>query len=402
LSLTDIAIKKAKPKTINGETVINRISDEKGMYLFVDRKGHKYFRLDYRLAGKRKCLSLGVYPETSLTEARDMRDEARKLIKQSIDPVQMNKAKKLNLLDEQSNTLKVVALEWFEKYKSSWTELHARRKWQYLEKDVFPILGGKPIKSITPRELLNVLERIQNRGVIETAHRVKSFCSEIFRYGIRTDRCERDPSQDLKGALIPMPAKKHMATMTNTKEIGGLLRAIDGYTGDEITRAALKLSPYVFLRPGELRSARWEDIDLDKKMWKISADNMKMKRPHIIPLSTQVIAILENIQEVTGRWKYVFPSLRTKDRPISNNTINGALRRLGYTKDEITAHGFRAMASTLLHENGFESAHIEVQLAHAESNKVKEAYNHADYIPQRTQMMQWWADYLDSLRNANR
>jgi integrase len=203
----------------------------------------------------------------------------------------------------------------------------------------------------------------------------------------------------LKGALIPAPAKKHMATMTNTKEIGGLLRAIEDYTGDTVVRAALKLSPYVMLRPGELRSAEWSEIDFENKLWKIPAEKMKMKKPHIIPLSGQVIAILQDIHQVTGRWRYVFPSLRTKDRPISNNTINGALRRMGFTKDEMTAHGFRAMASTLLHENNFESTIIEVQLAHAERNKVKAAYNHAEYLPQRTEMMTWWANYLDKLRD---
>jgi integrase len=368
------------------------------MYLLVVSTGQKYFRLDYRFAEKRKTLALGVYPETTLKEARDKREEARKLIQNGIDPSEAKKAKKQNIIDEMANSFKNVAWEWFEKRKGTWSESHAARKWQFLEKDIFPLLGDKPIKSITPRELLTILEKIQKRGAIETAHRVKSICGEVFRYGIQTDRCDRDCSQDLKGALIPSTAT-HMAAITDTKEIGGLLRAIESYNGDIVTQMALKLSPYVMLRPGELRQAEWSEIDLEKRQWKIPAGKMKMKRVHIIPLSTQVVEMLQEIQPITGKWRYVFPSIRTKERPISNNTVNGALRRMGYTKEEMTAHGFRAMASTLLHENGFDSAIIEVQLAHAERNKVKAAYNHAQYLPQRVEMMQWWSDFLDKLRD---
>ncbi len=395
ISLTDAAVRTAKAKDKDYKLV-----DEKNMYLLVTASGRKYFRLNYSFAGKQKTLALGVYPEITLKDAREKRDEARKLLQEGIDPSAAKRAKKLNLIEEHNNTFGNIAREWFDKYKNSWTKKHAVRKWQYLEKDVFPALGDRPIKSITPRELLFVLSKIHDRGVIETTHRVKGICGEIFRYGIQTGVCDRDPSQDLRGALIPLPVEKHMAAITNPVEIGGLLRAIDGYTGDTVTRAALKLSPYVMLRPGELRGAEWSEIDLEKKQWKIPAEKMKMKRPHIIPLSEQAVAILQNIQLITGKWKYVFPSLRTKDRSISNNTINGALRRMGYTKDEMTAHGFRAMASTLLHENGFDTDHIEMQLAHTERNRVKAAYNHAEYLEQRTKMMQWWANYLDELRET--
>ena len=394
MPLTDAKIKNAVPE--EGKKFI-RLHDEKGLYVFVNKAG-KYFRMDYRFATKRLCLSLGVYPETSLKEAREKRDEARKLISNGVDPSQVKKAKKLELVAEGSNTFKAVAIEWHEKLKTKWSADHAHRKWYFLEKDVFPTLGNTPIKNITAREILTLLEKIQARGAIDAGHRIKGICGEIFRYGIHTDRCDRDPTQDIKGVLVPK-RNKHMATITDPKEVGGLLRAIDGYQGDFVTQCALKLTPYVMLRPGELRHAEWSEIDLEKKQWKISAEKMKMSRPHIVPLSNQAAAIFRAMQPVTGHGKYVFPSVRSKDRPMSENTITAALRRMGFTKEEMTAHGFRGMASTLLHENGFKSDVIEAQLAHAERNKVKAAYNHAEYLPERTDMMNWWADYLE-LRNS--
>ncbi len=357
------------------------------------------FRLDYRFAGKRKTLALGVYPETSLKEARDKRDEARKLISNNLDPSEAKKSHKLQLVAEANNSLKSIALEWHNKLKSKWSADHADRKWHYLEKDVFPVFGNTPIKNITPRELLTLFEKIQARGAIDVAHRVKGLCGEVFRYGIHTGKCDRDPTQDLKGVLAPK-RNKHMATITAPEKIGELLRAIDGYEGDITTKCALRLTPYVMLRPGELRSAEWSEIDLEKKQWKIPHTKMKMPRPHIVPLANKVIEIFKIMQPITGDEKYVFPSVRSKDRPMSENTITAALRRMGFTKEEITAHGFRGMASTLLHENGFKSDVIETQLAHAERNKVKAAYNHAEYLPERISMMQWWADYLDSLKSS--
>ena len=394
MPLTDTAIKSAKPRYTD-----YKLADEKGMYLLVKKSGCKYFRFDYRFAGKRKTLALGVYPETSLKEARDKRDEARKLINGNLDPVEVKKAQKLQLKAETDNTLRAVAAEWHEKLKSKWSANHADRKWHYLEKDVFPTFGNTPINNISPRELLTLLEKIQARGAIDVAHRIKGLCGEVFRYGIYTDRCDRDPTQDIKGVLIPK-RNKHMATITNPKKVGELLRAIDGYDGDITTKFALKLTPYVMLRPGELRSAEWSEIDLAAKQWKIPAEKMKMSRPHIIPLAKQVIEILKKMQPITGNGKYVFPSVRSRSRPMSENTITAALRRMGFSKEEMTAHGFRGMASTLLHENGFKSEIIEIQLAHAERNKVKAAYNHAEYLPERIEMMVWWADYLDELRSA--
>lgn len=394
MPLTDTAIKSAKPRDTD-----YKLADEKGMYLLIKKSGGKYFRFDYRFAGKRKTLALGVYPETSLKEARDKRDDARKLISNNLDPIEVKKTQKLQLKAETDNTLKAVATEWHEKLKSKWSANHADRKWHYLEKDVFPTFGNTPINNISPRELLTLLEKIQARGAIDVAHRIKGLCGEVFRYGIYTDRCDRDPTQDIKGVLIPK-RNKHMATITNPKKVGELLRAIDGYDGDITTKFALELTPYVMLRPGELRSAEWSEIDLAAKQWKIPAEKMKMSRPHIIPLAKQVIEILKKMQPITGDGKYVFPSVRSRSRPMSENTITAALRRMGFSKDEMTAHGFRGMASTLLHENGFKSEIIEIQLAHAERNKVKAAYNHAEYLPERIEMMVWWADYLDELRSA--
>ena len=394
MPLTDTVIKNAKPKEIDV-----KLADEKGMYLLIKKSGAKYFRLDYRFAGKRKTLALGVYPETSLKEARDKRDEARKLISNNLDPSEAKKSHKLQLVAEANNSLKSIALEWHNKLKSKWSADHADRKWHYLEKDVFPVFGNTPIKNITPRELLTLFEKIQARGAIDVAHRVKGLCGEVFRYGIHTGKCDRDPTQDLKGVLAPK-RNKHMATITAPEKIGELLRAIDGYEGDITTKCALRLTPYVMLRPGELRSAEWSEIDLEKKQWKIPHTKMKMPRPHIVPLANKVIEIFKIMQPITGDEKYVFPSVRSKDRPMSENTITAALRRMGFTKEEITAHGFRGMASTLLHENGFKSDVIETQLAHAERNKVKAAYNHAEYLPERISMMQWWADYLDSLKSS--
>ena len=392
MALSDTAIKTSKPKDAD-----YKLADEKGLYVLVKKAG-KYFRLDYRFAGKRKTLALGVYPETSLKEARGKRDEARKLLADGKDPLEEKKAKRNQIIAETTNTFQAVAAEWHEKLKSKWSTDYANRKWYFLEKDVFPTFGDTPIKNITPRELLTLLEKIQARGAIDVAHRVKGLCGEVFRYGIHTDRCDRDPTQDLKGVLVPQK-NKHMAAITDPDKVGELLRAIDGYKGDFTTLCALKLAPYVMLRPGEIRHAEWSEISFDKKQWKIQADKMKMSRPHIIPLSNQVIAILKTIEPLTGHGKYIFPSLRSKDRPMSENTLNAALRRLSFTKEEMTSHGFRGMASTLLHENGFKSDVIEIQLAHAERNKVKAAYNHAEYLTERADMMNWWADYLDELRS---
>lgn len=392
MATTDTVIRNAK---YTNKTY--KITDEKGMYILVNASG-KYFRYDYRFAGQRQTLALGVYPDVSLKEAREKRDEARKQIKEGIDPNELKKAKKHTLISEAGDSFEAIAFEWHTKNLPKWTENTAKRNWRALEKDIFPYIGGRPIKQITAQELLAVLRKIEERGKIDSAHRAKVLCNGVYSYAVATIRADRNIAKDLDGALT-VRSTKNMASITDTKEVGGLLRAIDSYTGEFVTKCALRLSPYVFLRPGELRQAEWSEIDFERKIWKIEADKMKMNRPHLIPLSRQAIAILKEVQPLTGRWKYVFPSVRGKDRPMSNNTVLSALRRMGYTKDEMTAHGFRSMASTLLHEKGWNSAIIEMQLAHAERNKVKAAYNHAEYLDDRIKMMQEWADYLDELRN---
>ena len=391
MPLTDTAIRNAKP--IEKQY---KLSDEKGLYLLV-KKPSKYFRFDYRFAGKRKTLALGVYPDVKLAEARAKRDEARKLLKNDIDPSQYKKETKTMRQEQAANSFETVAREWFTKNKHIWTEGHSKSIISRLELNVFPWVGTCPIAAVTAPELLTALRRIENRGALETAHRVKQICGQVFRYAIATGRAERDPSADLRGALSPTKPKR-MATITEPKKIGGLLRAIDAYEGHFITRCALQIASLVFVRPGELRQAEWCEIDFEKAEWKIPEEKMKIRNPHIVPLVTQTVDILKEIEPLTGRGRFVFPSLRTEERAMSNNTVNAALRRMGYSKEEMTGHGFRAMASTILHEQGWPSDVIERQLAHTEGNSVKAAYNHAQHLPERRKMMQAWADYLDALK----
>lgn len=292
----------------------------------------------------------------------------------------------------------MVAREWWEKRKALWTESYAAATLARLEKDVFPFIGRRPVKHLDAADFLECLQRIEKRGVLDTAHKIKTKCSEVMRYAVVTRRAVRDPIVDLKGALMPV-RRKHYATITYPSEIGALLRTIDGYRGkSQIVHCALRLLPLVFVRSAELRYARWEEFDLEATQWKIPAERMKAKIAHIVPLSTQAIAILRELHPLTGPDGYLFPSIRSYARPISNNTVNAALRRMGYTKDEMTGHGFRSMASTLLNEQGWRPDAIERQLAHREENDVRAAYNYAEHLPERRKMMQAWADYLDALR----
>ncbi len=395
MPLTDTAIRNAKLQNKQ-----YKLTDEKGMYLLVNKAG-KYFRLDYRFAGKRKTLALGVYPDVKLFEAREKRDDARKLIANGIDPGQVRKVQKSIQIEQTENSFEAIAREWHGKYSSNWADSHAKKIIRRFELYIFPWLGPRPIAEITPPELLAVLRRVESKGILETAHRAQQNCGQVFRYAIATGRAERDPSADLRGALAPV---KHgrMATITDPKKIGELLRAIDGYEGTTVAKCALKLAPLVFVRPRELRHAEWAEIDLDKAEWRIPSGKMKMKNPHIVPLSSQAVEILCEILPITGQGQYVFPSVRTNSRPMSENTILAALRRMGYTKEEMSGHGFRAMASTVLHEQSWPSDIIERQLAHAERNSIKAAYNHAQHLPERRKMMQAWADYLDSLKNSGK
>ncbi len=394
MPLTDTTIRTAKPRDKQ-----YKLSDEKSLYLLVNQAG-KYFRIDYRFDGKRKTLALGVYPDVTLKEARGKRDEARKLIANGVDPVRYRKITKVRRTEQAANSFEAVAREWFTNNNHIWTEGHSKTIIRRLELNIFPWFGTRPVTSITAPELLGALRRIESRGALETAHRVKQICGQVFRYAIATGRAERDPSADLRGALAPA---KHgrMAAITDPKKIGELLRAIDGYEGTHVAKCALRLAPLVFVRPGELRHAEWEEIDFDNAEWRIPAEKMKMKISHIVPLSKQAVEVFGAVQPITGWGRYVFPSIRTNSRPMSENTVLAALRRMGYAKEEMSGHGFRAMASTVLHEQGWPSDIIERQLAHTERNSIKAAYNYAQHLPERRKMMAAWADYLDSLKTIS-
>jgi integrase len=388
--LTDTTTRQAKPKDKP-----YKLSDSGGLYLLVNTTG-KYWRLNYRFAGKQKTLALGVYPTISLIEARKRRDQAKVLLANDVDPSVTKALNKQAAYTAAKNTFQAIGLEWFAKNKDTWAESTAKNIFRLLEKDIFPWLGNRPIKDITAAELLSALRKIENRGANELASRCRGYAGMVFRYAIATGRAERDPSADLKGALAPVKVKHH-ASITDPKAVGALLRSINGYTGHFVTKCALQLAPLVFVRPGELRHAEWWEIDFDKQEWRIAAHKMKMREQHIIPLSPQAIEILRSIHLLTSSGQYVFPSIRTALRPMSENTINAALRRLGYEKDEMSGHGFRSMASTVLHEHGWPHEAIERQLAHAERNKVSAAYNYAEHLPKRREMMNWWADYLGEL-----
>jgi len=394
--LTDTTIRKAKaadkPK---------KLSDSRGLFLLITIKGAKLWRMAYRYNGKQKTLCIGKYPDISLSEARKHVEHAKVGLAKGIDPSASKKALKETREGELANSFEVIAREWHKTYMTNKSDGHAKKVLRFLEKDVFPWLGGRPLTRIEAPEILTLLRRIEERGANELAHTVKRITNQIFRYGIATGRAIRNPVPDLQGALETATVTHH-AAITDPSKIGELLRASYGYTGGFTTQCALKLSFLVMLRPGEIRHAEWSEIDLERKEWRIAAEKMKMKQEHIIPLSSQVLEIFKEIQPLTGAGRFVFPSVRTNDRPMSENTINGALRRLGYTGKEMTAHGFRTMASTRLNESHlFHPDTIERQLAHGERDSVRAAYNRAQHLPERIKMMQWWADYLDTLRLNN-
>jgi len=390
MPLTDTTIRNAKPSEKP-----RRLFDGGGLYLEVAPAGGKWWRLKYRFGGRDKRISLGVYPAVRLRDARDRRDAARKQLAAGIDPSAARKAEKA----AEADTFEVVAREWYAKHAPRWGRGHADNTIRCLERDVFPWLGIRSVSKVTAPELLAVLRRIEGRGAIETTHRALQNCGRVFRYAIATGRAERDPAADLRGALPPAK-KKHHAAITDPKEIGALLRAIDGYQGAFATQCALRLAPLTFVRPGELRAAEWSEINLDGDEWRIPADRMKMREVHIVPLSRQAVECLRELYPLTGSGRYVFPSLRTAARPMSETTMNAGLRRMGYAKDEMTGHGFRSMASTLLTEQGWPRDAIERQLAHGERDAVRAAYNYAEHLPERRKMMQAWADYLDGLKNG--
>ncbi|MHB1348955.1 MAG: tyrosine-type recombinase/integrase [Desulfobulbaceae bacterium] len=384
-----------KVRTVKATEKSQKLFDGWGLYLLVTPTGGKLWNLKYRFEGKEKKLSLGAYPDVSLAEARLKRDQARTLLANGADPGDTRKAQKAAGVEE-TETFEVIAREWHAKFTPSWAASHADKILRRFELYVFPWLGARPIKAITAPELLGVLRRIEGKGTIDTAHRTKQTCGQVFRYAVATGRAERDPSGDLRGALPPTNGR-HMATITDPKEITGLLRAIKDYRGSIVTRCALRLAPLVFVRPGELRHAEWREINFETSEWRIPAEKMKAGVLHIVPLSRQALAVLHEIYPLTGHGRYVFPSPRTDARPMSNNAVLAALRRMGYARDEMSGHGFRSMASTLLNEQGWNRDAIERQLAHAERNSVRASYNYAEYLPERRKMMQAWADYLDHL-----
>ena len=415
--LTDTAIRNAKPGiTRDGKETGKpyKMGDAGGLYLEVAPSGGKWWRLKYRFDGKEKRLSLGVYPDVPLATqsridektgkkitikgARTLRDDARELLAAGIDPGENRKAAKAAKTDRAANSFEVIAREWYAKNSPAWASNHGERIIQRLERDVFPWIGGKPIADITAPDLLTVLRRIESRGALETAHRALGNCGQIFRYAIATGRAERDPSPDLRGALPPAK-EKHLAAITDPKAVAELLRAMDDYQGAFVTKCALRLAPLVFVRPGELRKAEWAEFDMDKAEWNIPAERMKMREPHLVPLSVQAVAILRELHALTGEGRYVFPGARTNGRPMSDNAILAALRRMGFAKDEMSGHGFRAMARTILDEVlQVRPDFIEHQLAHAVRDPNGRAYNRTAHLVERRKMMQLWADYLDSLQ----
>jgi integrase len=404
MELTDVRIRAAKP-----QEKPYKLRDGKGLVLLIKPNGSRLWRLRYEFDGVEKGLSLGAYPEVSLKLARERRDDARKLIADGTDPSAKRKADKVAT----GETFELVTREWLASLtRPPETLKNAKRRrrrngpldpktiarmTKRFETFTFPALGSRPIRRITAPELLTVLRRIEARGTHETAHRVRAACSRVFRYAIATGRAERDVAADLIGALVPVESS-NFAAITDPAEVAGLLRAIDGYQGELVTQFALKISPLVFVRPGELRKAEWSQIDFDAALWRIPWSRMKMGEQHLVPLSRQALALLEDLKSIAGNGRYLFRSLRSADRPISDNTVNAALRRLGYSSDEMTGHGFRTMASTLLNELGWNPDAIERQLAHDERDESRASYNHAQYLEERRRMMQAWADYLDAQR----
>ena len=392
--LTDVKIRAAKPRE-----KAYKLFDGGGLYLLVARQvdgsASRWWRLKYRVRGKEKVLAIGTYPGVGLREAREARDDAKKLLARGLDQGEKKRADRI----VQSDTFKAVAEEWLGLQAKKLAEVTLDKARWMLSEFVYPRLGEKLITEIKAPEVLSALRVIEHKGHHETATRTKQRIGQVMRYAIATGRAERDITADLRGALAPVPTKNR-AAITDPGRVGELLRAIGGYQGEPATLAALKLAALTFVRPGELRAAEWREFNLDsaEPEWRIPGERMKMGEAHIVPLSSQALEILRDLERLTGKGKYLFPSLRSRDRPRSENTLNAALRRLGYTAEQMTAHGFRAMASTLLNEQSFAGDVIELQLAHAERNKVRAAYNRAQRLPERRKMMQAWADYLDGLK----
>jgi integrase len=399
MPLTNTAILNAKPGTKP-----RKMADEKGLFLLVNPNGSKYWRLKYRFGGKEKTLALGVYPDVSLAEARDERDDARKKLANGTDPGEVRKAEKVEKALNETNTFKVWAGKWHKHWQAGKSPRHAAYLMRRLEGDIYPTLGDMPITAINAPDVVRCVKAIASRGALDLAKRAHQTIGQVFRYAIAhgdESKVTRNPATDIKPSDIIETRRKVNYARVEAKELPGLLRAIDAANISQITRLAIKLMAYTFVRTSELIGARWDEMDFDASQWRIPAERMKMKTPHIVPLSTQAVDVLKTLQILSGNTDYLFPNQNKdgKNPVMSNNTILVALGRMGY-KGMMTGHGFRGLASTALHEQGFDHQHIELQLAHAERNEVSAAYNHALYLKQRTAMMQHWADYLDGLRSG--
>ena len=394
--LTALAVKNIKP----GDTPI-KLTDGGGMFLLVDPKGGKYWRLAYRFVGKQKTLALGTYPEVTLEAARKARDKARLQLKDGLDPGMMRKVDKLTARHKSENSFEAVAREWHGKFKPTWTDHTAEKNLRILELNAFPWLGARPIDDIKAPELLAVLRRAEERGLLDTAHRLRQTAGQVFRYGIATGRCERDMAADLKGA-VPPRKQKHHAAITDPAPFGALLRDIWAYKGSVSTCCAFRLSALFGLRPGEIRNLEWAEVDTGNLLIRIPLGKMKARRLHVVPLAPQALAIIEELRPLTSHGQYCFPGLQSPTRPMSENTINAALRRLGYdTQSEQSAHGFRSSFSTMAHGSGlFRAEVVEVQLAHKHGDATRLAYDRGDFLEERRKLMAWWADRCDQMRQG--
>ncbi len=402
-NLTDAAVKNA---TLKNDGKPNKLTDGGGLFLLINRAG-KYWRYSYRFAGKQKTLAIGVYPEIGLKDARIRHEEARERLAKGVDPSEYKRREKLQAKTDSENTFQSVSDEWFIRESAGWSQTYIASVDRILKKDINPFIGTRPIADIEPPEVLSVLRRMEKR-VGDTTRRAQQISSQVFRYGVQTGKCKRDVTADLKGAIKRKP-KKHFAAIIDPKGVGELLRAIEGYQGEYSTLCALRFSPLVFVRPFNIRAAEWVEFDLDAALWTIPAAKLKLstekKRENLpkdaetVPLSKQAVKVLRDIEPLTGHWRYVFPSIRSKQRPMSENTVNAALRRMGFDSDTMTAHGFRAMASSQLNELGYRPDVIEAALFHKDGS-VRGVYNRTKYFSERQEMMQAWADYLDGLRDG--
>ncbi|MDE1484428.1 tyrosine-type recombinase/integrase [Xenorhabdus bovienii] len=392
MKLTDMAIKRAKPKEKS-----YTLADGNGLSLLVETNGSKGWRYRYQFTGKTKMISLGIYPVVTLTEARAKRDEARKQVANGINPSEARKAEKVASISQSENTFKNIALEWYEGRKDRWSVGYRDDMMDAFEKDVFPYIGDRPIADIKPMELLEVLSVMEKRGTTEKLKKVRQRCGEVWKYAIITGRAEYNPAPDLASAFVPHK-REHYAHLS-VSELPEFLSSIDKYMGSQIVRVALRILILTGVRPGELRKAEWSEINFDTGIWEIPAEKMKMRRPHIVPLSEQVIELLKQIHPISGSYQYIFPSRTDYRKHISDMALNTMIRRMGYS-GRATGHGFRHTMSTILHEQGYNTAWIETQLAHVDKNSIRGTYNHAQYLDGRREMLQWYADYMDALERG--